>query len=207
MLSATSSPHQQRLRSRSTFFVVMASPTPADLNGVVSGSSFGVRAQGGVQSSAVLRPMRQKSTAQKDFRSRSSSCGGLIAITGGMGALGALSAEWVGHGALGTGCQLLLMGRSGRSSQAGALGIMGADGPAVTITLLACDASAAENASCMLSHPAAAGSGEQHARQINASSAAVSHAAAVVQRLVKALLQPCSYHPSFAEFACDCTDP
>ena len=161
MLSATSSPYQPGLRTRSPHFVLTASSTPADPNGVVAGSTFGVRAQAGVQSSAVLMPMRHTSSALENVRSRSGSCGGLVAITGGMGALGALSAGWVGHGTLGTGCQLLLMGRAGRISKAGSLGIMGADGAAVSVTLLACDASAAEDASCMLSQTAAAGSGEQ----------------------------------------------
>ena len=121
----------------------------------IPGSLFGQRVQSGVRSAAVLSPIHEVRLRDEGPRSCGSSCAGVIAITGGMGALGSLTAQWAGHGALGTASELLLTGRSGRSSQIGALQLAlegTAMGPCVT--LRACDASSAEDAAYMTIHNA-----------------------------------------------------
>ncbi len=118
------------------------------------GSVFGEKLQSGVRSTAVLSPMGSIMRTGDDITdiagSCVGSCGGVVAITGGMGALGSLTAQWVGHGGMGTSSQLLLTGRSGRSSQAGALQLdQGDDLQGVCVTMKACDSSSAAEASCM----------------------------------------------------------
>ena len=169
ILSSASFPCSSRLNSRSAAFLLASATsfTSAPSAAASVGNTFGVGTRNRVNSAAVLMPSSNTSSPAGDVDSCSSSCGGLVAVTGGMGALGALSAEWVGHGALGSDFQLLLMGRSGRSSQAGALGITGADGPGASITLAACDAAAAEDASCMLTqHTAGAPFESSHVCQL-----------------------------------------
>ena len=138
-------------RFSSSFQLTSHQASPPSHHTSSPGSVFGEKVRGQVRTTAVLLPIGPMPSSSEAMESYGSSCVGVVAVAGGMGALGALSAKWVGFGGLGTGPQLVLMGRSGRSPQAGALELAREESSDIIINLLACDASAAEDAAFMTS--------------------------------------------------------